>query len=217
LARELADQTAWQSVGGQAFGDGDVWRLKQAGVWLDLMYWPSAWAESQLGRVLVEHTAAMGYSTGFWRSIRDAEPLYERDGWHSDIQRWAREPYPEELRRNIIGLNHPYLRDHPFSYRHQVAQAITRRDLISVNHRVAAWLASYFDIIFALSRLLHPGEKRLLEFVARECRLVPDGVDAGVERLVGIAGQPMPSVLETMDELTDHLEVLLHQERLLGH
>src|SRR3712207_3263144 len=112
----------------------------------------------------------MGYSTAFWRSIRDARPLYERDAWHAALQRRARRPYPEELRRNIVALNRPYLRDHPFSYRYQTAKALERYDAVSVNHRVAAWLASYFDILFALNRVLHPGEKRLLEFVARECR-----------------------------------------------
>jgi predicted nucleotidyltransferase len=215
LADELADPTAWRSLYETAHGDGDVWRLKESGRWVDLMYWSTAWGEAQLRRVLVEHGASMGYSTAFWRSIRDAHPLYERDAWHAELQRRARRPYPEELRRNIIGLNYPYLRDHPFSYRHQAAKALARHDGVSVNHRVATWLAGYFDIIFALNRVLHPGEKRLLEHVVRECPLLPAGMARAVERLVGPAGRAGSSLLDTMDALTADLEALLRRERLL--
>ena len=215
LAAQHADPTAWQSVHDGAFGDGDVWRLRDGGRWLDLMYWTLSWGESQLRRVLVEHAASMGYSTAFWRSIRDAQPLYERDTWHAALQRRARQAYPEELRQNIIRLNRPYLREHRFSYRHQSAKAIERHDLVSVNHRVAAWLASYFDIIFAVNRVLHPGEKRLLELVVRECRAVPDGMAASVERLLRLSGQAAPRLLDTMDELTIGLDALLRRERLL--
>lgn len=215
MADQLADAAEWRSIHESAFGDGDVWRLRDGGYWLDLMCWPTAWGEAQLRRVLVDQTASMGYSTAFWRSIRDAQSLYERDAWHAGLQQQARQPYPEALRRNIVRLNRPYLREHRFSFRHQTAKAIERHDLISVNHRVAAWLASYFDIIFAINCVLHPGEKRLRDFVARECQAVPDRMATSVERLVELSGLAVPSSLETMDELTADLDALLHRERLL--
>lgn len=215
MADELADAAEWRSIHESAFGDGDVWRLQDGGAWVDLMYWTTAWGEAQLRRVLVEHAASMGYSTAFWRSIRDAQPLYERDAWHAGLQQQARQPYPEALRRNIVRLNRPYLREHRFSFRQQTAKAIERHDLVSVNHRVATWLASYFDIIFAINRVLHPGEKRLLDFVGRECQAVPDRMPTSVERLVELSGLAVPSLPETMDELTADLDALLHRERLL--
>jgi hypothetical protein len=215
MADQLADPAAWQSIRDGAFGDGDVWRLRDGGGWLDLMYWSCDWGEAQLRRVLVEHTASMGYSTAFWRSIRDAQPLYERDAWHAQLQHRARQPYPEELRRNIVRLNRPYLREHPFSYRNQAAKALERHDLISVDHRVAAWLASYFDVLFAVNRILHPGEKRLLDFVSRECPALPDGLTTSVERLLTLSGQAAPPLPEALDELATGLDALLRREHLL--
>jgi hypothetical protein len=214
VAHEHADPTAWCSLHEPGFGDCDAWRLKDGQSWLDLMYWPVTWAEEQLHRVLVEHTASMGYSTAFWRSIRDAHPLYQRDGWHADLQRRARQPYPEALRRNIVSINRPYLRDHPVSFRAQAAKAIARQDLVSVNHRIAAWLASYADIVFAVNRVLHPGEKRLLEHIARECDVVPADLMTAVPHLVALAGQASPSTLRVMDDLTDSLEAILRREGL---
>ena len=55
-------------------------------------------------------------------------------------------------------------------------KAVARGDLVSFNYRVAALLASTFDILFALNRLPHPGEKRLLAFAAQHCPLRPAGM-----------------------------------------
>jgi hypothetical protein len=38
--------------------------------------------------------------------------------------------------------------------------------LINLNHRTTAWIASYADILFAVNRRYHPGEKRLLTYMA---------------------------------------------------
>ena len=219
MADELADPSSWRSVGEHAFGDEDAWRLGPDGPWLDLMYWSTTWAERQLDEVLVYHRGRIGYSTAFWRSIRVAQPLYERDAWHADLQRRARHPYPDPLRRNIVDVNHPYLRDHPFSFQHQLAQAIARRDPVSVNHRLAAWLASYVDIVFAVNRVLHPGEKRVLEFLARECTGLPAGAIVMLERLASVPGGIQTGILESIDAMMAPLDDLLRCEGLLpsGH
>lgn len=180
------------------------------------MYWSPEWAEEQLKRVLVEHRPSMGYSTAFWRSVRDAQPLYDRDSWHQALQQRARQPYPDELCANIIAANYPYLRDHVFSFRNQIAKAIQRDDLVSINHRVAAWLASYFDIIFAVNRVLHPGEKNLLDFIQRECPLVPQEFRIGVERMLHLEEDSIPRLLQVIDEMVEKLRNLLFRQHLLS-
>jgi hypothetical protein len=49
-------------------------------------------------------------------------------------------------------------------YLEQIKAAIVRQDPVSLNHRIAAWLSSYFDILFATNGQFHPGEKRLLTY-----------------------------------------------------
>ncbi|HEV2369114.1 MAG TPA: nucleotidyltransferase domain-containing protein, partial [Acidimicrobiales bacterium] len=180
----LADRDAPVLVDVDPFGRGDVWRDRGDDTWMDVLYWSPGWAEEQLDRVIVRHEAQLGYSTAFWRSIATGVPLYERDGWHPTLQERARAPYPDELTDAVVGKNLPWLGGHPFSFRVQIEKAVDRGDAVSANHRLAAWLACYFDVIFAANRVLHPGEKRQIAVAEEECRRLPPGFRAGIEALL---------------------------------
>ena len=54
---------------------------------------------------------------------------------------------------------------------------------MSVNHRVTEFLASYFDIIFALNEIKHPGEKRMQEICSKECKILPNNFDINLNQL----------------------------------
>jgi hypothetical protein len=56
-------------------------------------------------------------------------------------------------------------------------------DIVSVRHRTAAFLASYFDVLFALNRAPHPGEKRLVALATRLPQ-VPTSLAEDVSSLV---------------------------------
>ena len=71
-----------------------------------------------------------------------------------------------------------------YSYFDQLASAVKRNDYVSINHRIAAFLASYFDTLFALNRVLNPGEKKLVEFAKNNCKILPDNFEADVNGLV---------------------------------
>ena len=59
-----------------------------------------------------------------------------------------------------------------------------RGDIVSVQHRVTALLSSYFDIIFAVNELPHPGEKRLLQFLTDGRLKLPAGMSDQIDDLV---------------------------------
>ncbi len=196
-------------LGLEFWDPGDEWMDAASGIEVDVIYWDTGWIEDQLARVLLRHQASMGYTTCFWNTLQKALSLYDPQGWLGAVQQSTQVPYPEELRLNIIRSNHAVLRRVIPSYAHQIEKAQSRGDLVSVNHRVAALLASYFDVLFALNRVLHPGEKRLLAFAKHNCVLLPTDFSTDVAELLQAAGSTHPPVVQCTHRLIDHLDSLL--------
>lgn len=194
---------------------GDEWRDSATGLHVDIMYRSPAWIEAQLARVLEQHQPSVGYSTCFWHNVRSCRILFDREGWFAALQARAAAPYPEALRRAIVAHNWPILRQTHSSYVYQLASANARGDRVSLNHRVAALLASYFDILFAVNRLPHPGEKRLATFAAAHCSLLPEDFLAQLDAVLTAAGGDGSAVLPAVHALLDGLESLLRAEALL--
>lgn len=197
----------------QTFWDvGDAWHDAATGIEVEAVFWGTAWIEGMLDRVLVQHRAGNGYSTAHWYTIRNSMCLYDRAGWFAALQQRSCEPYPEPLRRAIIARNHPVLRKITSSYRNQVEKAVARDDPVSVNHRLTELLASYFDVLFALNRVLHPGEKRLLELAAERCSKVPADMQAQVRKVLRAASVDHGALMGELDGLLDALDRLLPAE-----
>ena len=85
---------------------------------------------------------------------------------------------------------------------------------MSLNHRVAAWLASYFDILFAANRRFHPGEKRLLA-LAEELPSVPESMIEDVRTSCSQAGGLERCVADHLILMRRRLEVWLQREGVL--
>lgn len=139
----------------------DAW-IQHDGTKFEAMYRSCDWAENEINARLERFEASIGYTTAFLFNILRSQPLFDRTGWFATLQNRLVEPYAHALATAIIAKNLPLLGDIIGSYEDQIRSAFVRRDLISLNHRVAAWLASYFDVLFAGNRRFHPGEKRLL-------------------------------------------------------
>ncbi len=207
---EVARHASRAEVGNSFWEPGDEWIDRETGLRLDIMFRTMRWIEDQLDRSLLRHQASVGYSTCFWYNVRNSQPLFDRSGWFRAMQTRAGQPYPEELSRAILAKNYPILRTNMSSYLHQLELALQRDDSVSVNHRVTAMLASYFDILFAVNRQPHPGEKRLLRFAQELCPKLPAGMAEHVTAL--LSALPDGPVIERANALLDGLDDLLGDE-----
>jgi predicted nucleotidyltransferase len=202
-------------VGNDFWEPGDEWIDAQTGRHVDVMYRTPAWIAEQLERVLVRHEASVGYSTCFWHNVLHSTPVFDRSGWYGDLQATAVRPYPEPLKRAIIARNHPILRQTLSSYLAQIERAVRRGDSVSVQHRVMALLASYFDVLFAVNELPHPGEKRLLQLATR-CAKIPADMESQINAVLETAAcPPTLAVVGQIDALLDSLDPLLADEGLI--
>lgn len=197
------------------WGLSDHWIDPDSGLALDVNHFDAGWMADMIDRVLLRHEPSMGYSTCFWHTVRQAQVLFDRDGWFRDLQQRAQADYPEPLRRAIVALNHPVLRGIGTSYLAQIDKAVARQDPVSLNHRLAALLASYFDCVFAADRVPHPGEKRLLELAAVLCPHAPDGMAEDVRGMLHAACTAPDTLVPRLHGLLDRLDEALRAHGLL--
>jgi hypothetical protein len=196
-----------REVGNAFWEPGDEWIDAASGLTVDAMFRSPQWIEDDLSRVLDRCEAWVGYSTCFWHNVLRSEVLFDRTGWYGTLQSEVRVPYPDALKRAIVAKNQPLLRSTLSSYAKQLASAEARGDAVSLLHRSAAFLASYFDVLFALNETPHPGEKRLVALAA-ELPRCPPALAADVRLLaaaVAAGGPTRPAV----DALCDGLDALL--------
>ena len=136
-------------------------------------------------------------------SLSQGKNLADPNSWLINLQRQTQGRYPLGLVQAILRKNRPVLGGGMQScYLKQINTAIVRQDPVSLNHRVTAWLASYFDILFAINGQFHPGEKRLLTF-AGELADLPRGALLDVRQLCAFA-------------LKGESPIAVHLERMLG-
>lgn len=190
----------------------DEWVHALTSVEIDISYFEAHWMEDRLDWVINRYQANLGYTTCFWYTIRQSIALRDPRGWFSTLQNLCQSEYPEALRQNIIALNHPVLRSIIPSYSNQLDKAVKRRDLVSINHRLAALFASYFDILFALNRQLHPGEKRLVEMAVANCIKLPAKMEADITAILQSASVELASLSALVARLLDRLDRLLESE-----
>jgi hypothetical protein len=152
-----------------------------------------------------------GYTTCFCYNVFHSKILYDPKGVYSDMVKLFTMPYPELLRKNIISKNRECMYGKmPVSpsYINQIEKAIKRNDIISVNHRIAEFIKNYFDILFALNRKFHPGEKHLIEYAKELCEWLPVDFEIDMRNLVISNGNDITlSVLRkliiNLDDLID--------------
>lgn len=194
-------------IGGEYFGPGDEFYYDKIKKQIDLMYFDINWFHSIVNNVWIKHIPSNGYTTCFLYTLKNLEIKYDKTGYLKELQNLISSSYPKELKDNIIKRNLMLLCDKPFaSYYGQIESAVKRKDFISINHRISAFLASYFDIIFALNELLHPGEKRLIQFAKNNCKILPDDFEKNINELLE---KPNKNTLANLDRLIFNLRKIL--------
>ena len=205
--RLVKDISSKYEVGGEYFGPGDEYFVDDLGCQLDIMYWNVNWFEDVVNNVWFKHYPSNGYTTCFLYTLNNFNIFYDKTGWLKSLQEKINTPYPKELKQNIIERNVKLMKEKPFaSYYGQIQKAVQRNDIVSVNHRIAAFLASYFDVIFALNEMLHPGEKRLINYVKTNCKIVPGNFEDNINKLLT---SDYKEVLPVLDDMFQKLSILL--------
>ncbi len=95
------------------------------------------------------------------------------------------------------------------SYDTQIRKAIARKDAVSVNHRTAAFLESYVDIIVALNKLTHPGEKRMVQYAAEKAEILPDNFEDNLKKLLENLFTNSDKAVQIFEEMTAALEKVI--------
>lgn len=133
--------------------------------------------------VVEQHNPYNGYTTCMWHNLLNCKVIYDKDNKLTETIERFNIPYPKELKENIISRNMKLLNDALPAYYLQIKKAIKRNDLVSINHRISAFLESYFDIVLAVNELTHPGEKRLISLCKQNCKILPKNFEDNLNEL----------------------------------
>lgn len=194
-------------VGGEYFGSGDEFWVDKLNQQLDVMYWNKDWFNQVVENVWQRHYPSNGYTTAFLFTLNNFQIIYDKDNWLVNLQKSIQTEYPQELKENIIKRNMMLIKDKPFaSFYEQIDKAIKRNDLVSINHRISAFLASYFDIIFAVNELFHPGEKRLIQYAKNNCNILPKDFEENINQLLT---SPKDKIIFILNDIYTNLKSIL--------
>ena len=153
------------------------------GIDMDIIYRDLKAFEGEVEAVVTHCIPHNGYTTCMWHNLITSRIVLDKGGRLHALQQRYTVPYPQKLKENIIANNRKLLSGMLPSFDAQIRKAEGRGDLVSVNHRVAEFLASYFDIIFALNEMTHPGEKRMQSICAGACKILPRNFEENLNRL----------------------------------
>ena len=164
----------------------------------ELVYVHLGDVERQVERAYAEGLGDEGFATASLFYVAAGVPLHDPQGALARL-RARLAVYPEATRRRLLDTMPGVLR----AYLGQLRKAQARGDLLFAQHRRYSVQMVYFNMLFALNRRYHPGEKRLLAHAER-CPIIPD---RHVERWERAARLPIddPAVADVLQEFADDI------------
>lgn len=155
---EVHEETAWGPED-HLYVDGDLVEVVHLGL---------EGLRDLVDRAYAEGLDDEGFATAFLHTVSSGLVLRDPEGEVTALQQRLA-TYPEATRDLLLASLPPLLT----AYLSQLGTAMARGDLLMVQHRRASIQAVWFNLLFALNRVYHPGEKRLLDHAER-CALKPD-------------------------------------------
>lgn len=153
------------------------------GIDIDILYRNLTVFCEDIASVVEKCQARNGYTTCMWHNLKNCKIVYDENGNLAAAKQRFDVPYPPLLKSNIIDRNIKLLHSAMPAYETQIAKAVKRNDIVSILHRTAAFMESYFDILFALNELTHPGEKRLVQLCKKNCKILPNHFEENLNKL----------------------------------
>lgn len=204
----LAKYCGYMEIGNCYWEREDNCVLKN-GVDIDILYRNSEAFCKDVSAVVEKYEARNGYTTCMWHNLMTCKIICDKNGTLQKMKERFSVPYPEQLRKNIIKRNTNLLYAAMPAYSLQIKKACERYDRVSVVHRTAAFLESYFDVIFALNRLTHPGEKRLVELCKQNCEILPKNFEENLLRLFNDMSGDLDAINDDINLIVKELKRII--------
>ena len=180
------------------------------GIDMDIIYRGMEDFEKTISSVVFDCVAWNGYTTCLWHNLITSKIVIDKTGKLNELQKKFDIPYPQKLKENIVSKGLKLLSGILPSFDMQIKKSENRGDLVSVNHRVTEFLATYFDIIFALNEMTHPGEKRMQSICSAECKILPNNFDENLNRL--FAGMFRENISGVINDIVCEIRKLCESE-----
>ena len=204
----LQKYCSYMEIGNHFWEYEDSCTLKN-GIDMDLLYRNLPGFTADVADVVENCHGRNGYTTCMWHNLRTCKILYDPLGKLGAVKQRFDVLYPEKLRSDIIRRNWKLLHAAMPAYELQIKKAILRGDSVSVNHRVSAFLESYFDVLFALNRQTHPGEKRLVSLCRKMCPILPENFEDNLNSLFSHMFTAPELVSDDLDRILSALAKIL--------
>lgn len=173
IRKDLLSQHCRYMEIGNSFWEYEDNCILNSGIDIDILYRNLDEFCQNIENVVLYSQISNAYNTCMWHNLLNCKIVFDRNGKLTAAQKKYDIPYPKKLKTAIIKRQLKLLSDSMPAYNTQIKKAFARNDLVSINHRITEFLASYFDLIFALNEKTHYGEKRLISLCKSECKILP--------------------------------------------
>jgi len=178
----LSNYCSYMEIGNHFWEYEDNCTLKN-GIDIDILYRNLDDFCKGIETVVIQCEPSNAYTTCMWHNLLNCKIIYDKNGNLTAAKKKYQIPYPKKLKEAIINRQIQLLDSAMPAYSVQIEKAIRRKDIVSINHRVTEFLASYFDLLFAINEQTHPGEKRLVQLCKERCKILPDDFEKNIQLL----------------------------------